>query len=85
MYKIDESSHLQFLAVCDAALGVIKKINKNGVLNEGERFAVTDAHKIMFNYTSSLVDENKQLKKKLSDSKYAFNKLALELKEVFDE
>lgn len=80
MHNIDEMRQLKVLAVCEASLGIIKKINVGSIITDEQRFAITDSHKVMFDYTCDLIEENKRLKKTLSEIRLHFNKISLEYK-----
>tara|TARA_R110002096_G_scaffold74917_1_gene177312 strand:+ start:69 stop:332 length:264 start_codon:yes stop_codon:yes gene_type:complete len=80
MHNIDQMRQLRVLAVCEASLFIIKKIKAGEAITYEEKFAITDSHKVMFDYTSDLIQENKLLKEKLSKIRYHFNKMSLEYK-----
>jgi len=80
MYNIDQMRQLEVLAVCEASLGIIKDIKAGEPINNQQKFAITDSHKVMFDYTSDLIQENKLLKQKLVNVRYHFNKMSLEYK-----
>ena len=85
MYRIDEMRQLKVLAVCEASLNIIKQIEEGKTITKEQKFAITDSHKEMFNYTSDLIQENKNLKKKLSEIRHCLGKLALEYKQILFE
>ena len=82
MYNIDEMRQLRVLAVCEASLGIIKEIKSGEPITYEQKFAITDSHKVMFDYTADLIQENKTIKDQLSKMKYHFNKMALEYKKL---
>ncbi len=86
IHEIDQMRQLKVLAVCEASLNIIKQIEEGKTITKEQKFAITDSHKEMFNYTSDLIQENKNLKKKLSEIRHSLSKLALEYKQIlFDE
>lgn len=86
IHEIDQMRQLKVLAVCEASLNIIKQIEEGKTITKEQKFAITDSHKEMFNYTSDLIQENKNLKKKLSEIRHSLSKLALEYKQIlFDD
>lgn len=86
IHDIDQMRQLKVLAVCEASLGIIKQIEEGKAITKEQKFAITDSHKEMFNYTADLIQENKNLKKTLSEIRSHFNKISLEYKTLlFDD
>ena len=86
MYELDQMRQLKVLAVCEASLNIIKQIEEGKTITREQKFAITDSHKEMFNYTADLIEENKNLKKTLSEIRSHFNKISLEYKTLlFDD
>mgnify|MGYP000905559540 CR=1 FL=1 len=86
MYELDQMRQLKVLAVCEASLNIIKQIEEGKTITREQKFAITDSHKEMFNYTADLIQENKNLKKTLSEIRSHFNKISLEYKTLlFDD
>ncbi len=74
IHEIDQMRQLKVLAVCEASLNIIKQIEEGKTITKEQKFAITDSHKEMFNYTSDLIQENKNLKKKLSEIRHSLSK-----------
>jgi len=86
MYELDQMRQLKVLAVCEASLNIIKQIEEGKTITREQKFAITDSHKEMFNYTADLIQENKNLKKTLSEIRSHFNKISLKYKTLlFDD
>lgn len=86
IHEIDQMRQLKVLAVCEASLGIIKEIKAGEPITYEQKFAITDSHKVMFDYTADLIEENKNLKKTLSEIRSHFNKISLEYKTLlFDD
>lgn len=86
VHDIDQMRQLKVLAVCEASLNIIKQIEEGKTITREQKFAITDSHKEMFNYTADLIEENKNLKKTLSEIRSHFNKISLEYKTLlFDD
>jgi hypothetical protein len=71
----EEMKHVQILGVASAAIGIIKDIalDNERILTKEEIFAISDSHRLMFNYMGDLFDERKELQDKLSKIRYNFN------------
>lgn len=85
VYEIDEMRILKVSAICDVSLKIISKIKEGETITKDEKFAIVDSHKELFFLFHDLNQENKELKKKLSDAKYEFNQLLLKFNNIFKD
>ena len=85
MFDVDGLRKVKVLAICDAALAIIKDLKVGKPLTTDEKFAITDSHKEMFFFTSDLIKENERLKSELSDIKQFYKKQTLSLEELLEK